>query len=122
MHRKLNANTTAFLYHIYTLKDLLQEVTEKSVMSGMKLLTDIKSALPSCESLRPRSWLLAQLNREGHSFHQQYLAPLKVVYKFRGDILDPEIAHPNLLVSEDKKHVTFMRKKQRLLESKGIYD
>ena len=110
-----------FSDHIYTLKGLLQEVAEKSVMSGVKLLIDIKSALPSCESLRPRSWLLAELKREGCSLHQQYLAPLKVVEKFREVTLDPETAHPNMLVSEDKKRVTFMRKKQRLLESREIY-
>lgn len=57
MHQKLNANTAAFLDHIYTLKGLLQEVAEKSVMSGVKFLTNIltKSALLSCESLRPHN-------------------------------------------------------------------
>lgn len=64
---------------------------------------------------------MAQLKREGRSLHQQYLASPKVVQKFREVTLDPETAHPNLLVSEDKMCVTFMRKKQRLLESKGIY-
>ncbi|XP_036138168.1 putative tripartite motif-containing protein 75 [Molossus molossus] len=114
IQQKLIANTTAFSDHIFTLKGLLTEVAEKSVMSDVKLLMDIKSVLHSCESLRTPAVYWIQLRREGCSLPPQYSALQKIIQKFREEVtLDPKTTHPNLLVSEDKKSVTFVRKKHR---------
>nr|XP_019600185.1 PREDICTED: putative tripartite motif-containing protein 75 [Rhinolophus sinicus] len=114
IQEKLSANITAFSEHISTLKGLLKEVAERSVMSDVKLLTDIKSVLHTCESLKPPAVYWIQLRREGCSLPPQFSALKKIIQKFRKEVtLDHETAHPNLLVSDDKKSVTFMRKKQR---------
>ncbi|XP_019600185.2 tripartite motif-containing protein 75 [Rhinolophus sinicus] len=114
IQEKLSANITAFSEHISTLKGLLKEVAERSVMSDVKLLTDIKSVLHTCESLKPPAVYWIQLRREGCSLPPQFSALKKIIQKFRKEVtLDHETAHPDLLVSDDKKSVTFMRKKQR---------
>ncbi|XP_004390703.1 putative tripartite motif-containing protein 75 [Trichechus manatus latirostris] len=116
IRQKLNANITAFSEYISTLNDLLKEVAEKSVLSEVKLLTDIKSIQDRCESLNPPVLYSFQLRKEGCSLPPQYSALQKVIQKFKEDVtLDPETAHPNLFVSEDKKSVTFVKKAQRFL-------
>ncbi|XP_036996411.2 tripartite motif-containing protein 75-like [Artibeus jamaicensis] len=115
VQQKLSANTTAFADHISNLNSLLKVVAEKSVMSDVKLLTDIKCVLHSCESLKPPDVYWVQLRGEGCSLPPQYSALQQIIEKFREEVtLDPETAHPNLLVSEDKKLVKFVRKKQRV--------
>ncbi|KAM7079188.1 tripartite motif-containing protein 75-like [Molossus nigricans] len=115
IQQKLTVSTTAFSDHISTLKGLLQEVAEKSVMSDVKLLVDVKSVLHRCESLRPPAVYWVRLKRAGCSLPPQYSALQKIIQKFREEVtLDPETAHPYLLVSEDKKSVTFVTKKQRV--------
>ncbi|XP_054431958.1 tripartite motif-containing protein 75-like [Pteronotus mesoamericanus] len=115
IQQKLSANTTAFADHISSLNSLLKVVAEKSVMSDVKMLTGIRSVFHSCESLKPPAVYWFQLRREGCCLPPQCSALQKIVRKFREEVtLDAETAHPNLLVSKDKKSVTFVRKKQRV--------
>ncbi|XP_004433639.1 PREDICTED: putative tripartite motif-containing protein 75 [Ceratotherium simum simum] len=115
IQQKLSANIAAFSQHVSTLKGLLKEVAERCVMSEVRLLTDIQSLLHRCDSLKTPAVYSIQLRREGCSLPPQYSALQKIIQKFKEEVtLDPETAHPNLLVSEDKKSVTFARKKQRV--------
>ncbi|XP_047575853.1 tripartite motif-containing protein 75-like [Lutra lutra] len=113
IQQKLNANITAFSNYISILRGLLSKVVENSALSEVELLSQIKNFYRRSEDEISPSIFSIQLRREGCSFPPQYSALQKIINKFRVDIiLDHETAHPNLIVSEDKKYVTFSKRKQ----------
>ncbi|XP_019684297.1 putative tripartite motif-containing protein 75 [Felis catus] len=115
IQQKLSANITAFSNYISTLKGLLSKVVENSVLSEVELLSQIKHFYKKSEDEISPSIFSIQLRREGCSFPPQYSALQKIIKKFGVDvILDPETAHPNLIVSEDKKDVRFAKRKQNV--------
>ncbi|VCX31351.1 unnamed protein product [Gulo gulo] len=115
VQQKLNANITAFSNYISILRGLLSKVVENSVLSEVELLSQIKNFYRRSEDEISPSIFSIQLRREGCSFPPQYSALQKIINKFRVDIiLDHETAHPNLIVSEDKKYVTFSKRKQNV--------
>ncbi|XP_037353653.1 tripartite motif-containing protein 75-like [Talpa occidentalis] len=115
IQQKCSVHTRALSDHISTLKGLLKEVAERSVMSEVKLLRDIKSLQVRCQSLEAPAVSSFQLRWEGFSLPPLYSALQKIIQRFREEVtLDPQTAHPNLLVSEDHKSVTFVRKRQKV--------
>ncbi|KAG8525163.1 putative tripartite motif-containing protein 75 [Galemys pyrenaicus] len=115
IQQKLSENVNAFTEHISTLKGLLKEVAERSVMSEVKLLRDVKGLLVRCQGLEPPAVSSFQLSQAGFSLPPLYSALQKIIQRFREEVtLDPQTAHPNLLVSEDQKSVTFVRKRQKV--------
>ncbi|KAF5923464.1 hypothetical protein HPG69_006635, partial [Diceros bicornis minor] len=100
---KHNQLLTLF-YYISTLKVLLSKAVENSVLSEVELFSQIKNFHRKSEDEMSPSIFSIQLRREGCSFPLQHSALQKIIQKFRVDIiLDPETAHPHLMVSEDKK-------------------
>ncbi|CAK6445852.1 unnamed protein product [Pipistrellus nathusii] len=113
--RNLSANKAAFSDYISKLKVLLKELAEKSVMSDVKMMMNIKGVFHHFEKLQPPAVYQFKYKREEFSLPPQCSALQKIIQRFREEvILDPESAHPNLLVSEDRKSVTFVKKKQRV--------
>lgn len=90
-------------------------------MPNVKLLMHIKSVLHRCDNLKLPAVYWYQLRKEEFSLPPQCSALQKIIQRFREVILDPKTAHPNLLVSEDKKSVRFVRKKQSFHQNpKGL--
>lgn len=111
---KLSANIVAFSQHICTLRGLLTEVAERSVMADVPLLAGLRSVVGRCEGLKSPAVYRVQVRREGCRLPPQYAALQKIIQTFREEVtLDAETAHPHLLVSEDKQSVAFVRRKRR---------
>ncbi|XP_015414395.1 PREDICTED: putative tripartite motif-containing protein 75 [Myotis davidii] len=122
--RNLTANKAAFSDHISKLRVLRKEMAETSVVSDVKLLMNIKGVLHRCDNLEPPGVYCVKYKREEFSLPPQCSALLQIMQTFREEVtLDPETAHANLLVSEDKKSVTFVKKKQGVHQNpKGFAD
>ncbi|XP_006892849.1 PREDICTED: putative tripartite motif-containing protein 75-like [Elephantulus edwardii] len=95
---------------------LKQEVAERSViMDNIKLLTRIKNIYNVCDNLTPPSSSSIQLSEREANLPPLF-KPLKKIKAFKRDVtLDPETAHPSLLIPEVKKSVTFVMEKEILL-------
>ncbi|XP_059100449.1 tripartite motif-containing protein 75 [Peromyscus eremicus] len=115
IRQKLSTNIEAFEKRISTLKSLLNLAVAGKTSSEVDLLSTVKNFYKDYESVSNPDIFSPQLRREAYTFPLQYSALQKIIQQFTVQVtLDPDTAHRNLLVSEDKKCVTFSQKKQRV--------
>ncbi|XP_028712141.1 tripartite motif-containing protein 75-like [Peromyscus leucopus] len=115
VRQKLSQNIEAFEKRTSTLKSLLKLALAGKTSSEVDLLSTVKNFYKDYESLSNPDIFSPQLRREAYNFPLQYSALQKIIQQFTVQVtLDPDTAHQNLLVSEDKKCVTFSKKKQRV--------
>ncbi|XP_036065333.1 tripartite motif-containing protein 75-like [Onychomys torridus] len=115
VRQKLRENIEAFENQISTLKSLLNRAVASKTSSEGDLLSTVKDFYKDYQSLSNPGIFSPQLRGEAYNFPFQYSALQKIIQQFTIQVtLDPDTAHRNLLVSEDKKCVTFSKKKQRV--------
>ncbi|XP_055254745.1 E3 ubiquitin-protein ligase TRIM39-like [Moschus berezovskii] len=75
------------------------------------MLKDVKSTLEKCEKVKTMevTSVSIELEKNFSNFPRQYFALRKILKQLIADVtLDPETAHPNLVLSEDHKSVKFV--------------
>nr|XP_004669233.2 putative tripartite motif-containing protein 75 [Jaculus jaculus] len=115
LREKLSKNIEAFSNYGSTLKSLLGKIVQHRAISDTELITEVKNFYKKCDSEMSPSILSVQLKTDTCNFPPLCSALQILIKEFREEvILDPETAHPNLVVSEDKTCVKFSKRKQRL--------
>ncbi|XP_058141473.1 E3 ubiquitin-protein ligase TRIM39 isoform X1 [Dasypus novemcinctus] len=77
---------------------------------------DVKSTLEKCEQVKTMevTSVPIELEKNFSHFPRQYFALRKILKQLIADVtLDPETAHPNLVLSEDRKSVKFVETRLR---------
>ncbi|XP_051025766.1 tripartite motif-containing protein 75-like [Acomys russatus] len=114
--QKLLDNIAAFKNYGSKLRDLLSPVFTKRELSEAELLSTVKDFHQNVETEISPPPFCVQFRRDLFNFPLEYLpnsALERVIKQFTEQVtLDLETAHPNLLVSEDKKCVTFVNERQ----------
>ncbi|XP_042539997.1 E3 ubiquitin-protein ligase TRIM39 isoform X3 [Dipodomys spectabilis] len=98
------------------LAHLAAEVEDKCFQSGFEMLKDVKSTLEKCEKVKTMAVtsVSIELKKNFSHFPRQYFALRKILKQLIADVtLDPETAHPNLVLSEDRKSVKFVETRLR---------
>ncbi|KAM6396187.1 E3 ubiquitin-protein ligase TRIM39-like isoform 2-T2 [Rhynochetos jubatus] len=116
--QRLQANLARLGEQRRILAALVAELEEKCLQSSAEMLKDIKDTLARCEAaaapLEEPSSVPIELEKNFCSFPRQYFTLRKITRRLIGEVtLDPDTAHPNLVLSEDRKSVRFVEARPR---------
>ncbi|KAH0630390.1 hypothetical protein JD844_013376 [Phrynosoma platyrhinos] len=119
--QKLKENVAKLSEQRATLSSLIIETEEKCLQSGIEMLKGMKNTLERFEEMQAQelSPVSIELEKNFCNFPRQYFVLRKIIKKLtgvfnEGDLtLDPETAHPNLVLSEDRKSVKFVEQRLR---------
>ncbi|OWK13381.1 hypothetical protein Celaphus_00014491 [Cervus elaphus hippelaphus] len=124
LHRRLDEEQQVLLSRLEEEEqDILQRLRENAAHLGDKrrdlahlAAEDVKSTLEKCEKVKTMevTSVSIELEKNFSNFPRQYFALRKILKQLIADVtLDPETAHPNLVLSEDRKSVKFVETRLR---------
>nr|XP_033771611.1 E3 ubiquitin-protein ligase TRIM39-like [Geotrypetes seraphini] len=131
--KKIKDNVTQLEDQSSSLNKLISEMEEKSQQSAVELLKDAKVILSRCQTmefLSPKAVCTEEEKCSHLSFLRQYFILKDVITKYKGKLsaervnvsLDPEIANPWLILSEDRKSVRLGVTRQKLPDNPQRFD
>lgn len=96
------------LDHSSTLKVLLSDIVRKCLQTDLDFLTGLESIYSVYENLEPPAAFSYGVKEEVCTLPPQYFGLQNMIDTFQEDLtLDPETAHHNLFVSQDRKTALF---------------
>ncbi|XP_070273341.1 tripartite motif-containing protein 60-like [Myotis yumanensis] len=110
VEEKLIENGRQISYHMFRLSNRLSEIEEKCLQTDEDLLTGIESIHNSYENIESPAIFSYKLKKEIFTLPPHYLGLHKMICTFQADLtLDPETAHPDLLISISGKQASYWK-------------
>ncbi|XP_032636523.1 E3 ubiquitin-protein ligase TRIM21-like [Chelonoidis abingdonii] len=112
--KKLHGNIIKLSEQCSSLQKLIMEIEEKCQQPAAALLKDVKDTLTRSENIQVQE-PEAVFTELKNIYNIPSIDIIDILRKFKVDVtLDPDTAHPNLILSEDRRSVTHGGTRQEL--------